>query len=67
MLRMVRLRRLVAVCGCFASSELVPGSITEVPAMVGDTLSRVGSSMLSLPQRVWELTVTLVTGGERSG
>ena len=34
--------------------------------MVGDTLSRVGSSMLSLPQRVWELTVTLVTGGERS-
>jgi predicted membrane-associated Zn-dependent protease 1 len=26
----------------------------------------VGSSMLSLPQRVWELTVTLVTGGERS-
>ena len=34
--------------------------------MVGDTLSRVGSSMLSLPQRVWELTVTLVAGGERS-
>lgn len=34
--------------------------------MVGDTLSRVGTSMLSLPQRVWELTVTLVTGGERS-
>lgn len=52
--------------GVSPSSELVPGSITEVPAMVGDTLSRVGSSMLSLPQRVWELTVTLVTGGERS-
>lgn len=52
--------------GISPSSELVPGSITEVPGIVGDTLGKVGSSMLSLPQRVWDLAVTLVTGGERS-
>jgi len=52
--------------GVSPSSELVPGSITEVPGIVGDTLAKVGTSMLSLPQRVWDLAVTLVTGGERS-
>ena len=36
----------------FPSSELVPGSITEVPRIVGDTLAKVGTSMLAAARMV---------------
>ena len=51
--------------GVSPSSELVPGSITEVPGIVGIPSRQVGTSMLTLPQRVGS-GGDLVTGGERS-
>lgn len=51
--------------GISPTSELVPGSLADVPASVGNTLGRIAASMWSLPQRVWDLGVTLVTNGDR--
>ena len=51
--------------GISPTSELKPGNLSDVPPNVGHTLARIAGSMWSLPQRVWDLGVTLVTNGDR--
>ena len=51
--------------GISPTTALSPDPITRVPEVLGDQVSRMGKAMLSLPQRVWDVGVTLVTNGER--
>ena len=51
--------------GIGPTSELTPGTIGEVLPTVGESLQRIGATLIKLPARVYGVAVTLVTNGER--
>lgn len=55
----------VGFIGVAPQSIMVQGNITDVLPSVGEQLKNIYSAVLTLPQRVWGLAVTLATNGER--
>lgn len=55
----------VGFIGIGPTSELTPGTIGEVLPTVGESLQRIGATLIKLPARVYGVAVTLVTNGER--
>ncbi|MDY3049579.1 MAG: site-2 protease family protein [Rothia sp. (in: high G+C Gram-positive bacteria)] len=55
----------VGFIGISPSSQLVPGSIDQVIPTVGQSLERIGASLLKLPVRVYGVAQTLLTNGQR--
>ncbi|WP_312173532.1 site-2 protease family protein [Microbacterium sp.] len=55
----------VGYVGMGAQMGFVPQPLSAGPQMAGDTVARVGSMILTLPVRIWDVGVSLVTGGER--
>ncbi|WP_144877336.1 RIP metalloprotease [Microbacterium sp. 1.5R] len=55
----------VGFVGMGAQMGFVQQPLIAGPEMAGDTAARVGSLMLTLPVRLWDVGVSLVTGGER--
>lgn len=55
----------VGYAGMAAQMGFVPQPLSAGPEMTGDTVARVGSMILTLPVRLWDVGVSLVTGGER--
>lgn len=55
----------VGYVGMAAQMGFVQQPLLAGPEMAGDTVARVGSMILTLPVRLWDVGVSLVTGGER--
>ncbi|MFJ4224786.1 M50 family metallopeptidase [Microbacterium sp. NPDC089695] len=55
----------VGYVGMGAQMGFVPQPLSAGPEMTGDTVARVGSMIVTLPVRLWDIGVSLVTGGER--
>lgn len=55
----------VGYVGMGAQMGYVQQPLTAGPQMTADTVSRVGSLIVTLPVRLWDIGVSLVTGGER--
>jgi len=55
----------VGYVGMAAQMGFVPQPLSAGPQMAGDTVARVGSMILTLPVRIWDVGVSLVTGSER--
>ncbi|MFJ4174081.1 M50 family metallopeptidase [Microbacterium sp. NPDC089696] len=55
----------VGYVGMGAQMGYVQQPLSAGPEMAGDTVARVGSMILTLPVRLWDVGVSLVTGGER--
>jgi membrane-associated protease RseP (regulator of RpoE activity) len=55
----------VGYVGMAAQMGFVPQPLTAGVEMTGDTVARVGSLIVTLPARLWDVGVALVTGGER--
>ena len=55
----------VGYVGMAAQMGFVPQPVTAGVEMTGDTVARVGSLIVTLPVRLWDVGVALVTGGER--
>lgn len=55
----------VGFIGIAPATELTPGSLDQVLPTVGQSLERMGASILRLPARVYGVAQTLVTNGER--
>ncbi|WP_237233699.1 M50 family metallopeptidase [Rothia nasisuis] len=55
----------VGFIGIGPSSELTPGTVGEVVPTVGQSLERIGATLIKLPARVYGVAVTLATNGER--
>ncbi|GGM47589.1 M50 family metallopeptidase [Microbacterium saperdae] len=55
----------VGYVGMGAQMGFVPQPLTAGVEMTGDTVARVGSLIVTLPVRLWDVGVALVTGGER--
>ncbi|MCM3779173.1 M50 family metallopeptidase [Microbacterium hydrocarbonoxydans] len=55
----------VGYVGMAAQMGFVQQPLLAGPQMAGDTVARVGSMILTLPVRLWDVGVSLVTGGER--
>lgn len=55
----------VGFIGVGPTRELVPGSITEVPAVVGQTFGQIVGVIVKLPVRLWEVGAALFTDQER--
>ena len=57
--------REVGFIGVSPSSELVPGSVTEVPGVLGESVGGIFRTMATLPMRVWDVGVALFTDAPR--
>ena len=55
----------VGYVGMASQMGYVQQPLTAGPQMTGDTVARVGSLIVTLPVRLWDIGVSLVTGGER--
>ncbi|WP_152926096.1 M50 family metallopeptidase [Microbacterium sp. GCS4] len=55
----------VGYVGMGAQMGYIQLPLSAGPEMAGDTVARVGSMILTLPVRLWDIGVSLVTGGER--
>lgn len=55
----------VGFIGIGPSSELTPGTIADVIPSIGESLHRIGATLIKLPVRVYGVAQTLVTNGER--
>jgi membrane-associated protease RseP (regulator of RpoE activity) len=55
----------VGYVGMASQMGFVPQPLTAGVEMTGDTVARVGSLIVTLPVRLWDVGVALVTGGER--
>lgn len=55
----------VGFIGISPATELTPGTVGEVLPTVGQSLQRIGATLIKLPVRVYGVAVTLVTNGER--
>lgn len=55
----------VGYVGMAAQMGFVQQPLIAGPEMAADTVARVGSLILTLPVRLWDVGVSLVTGGER--
>ncbi|MFW0179281.1 M50 family metallopeptidase [Rothia sp. P7208] len=55
----------VGFIGVSPTSELTPGHIGQVLPEVGNTLERIGATVLKLPARVFSVGESLITGSER--
>ncbi len=55
----------VGYVGMGAQMGFVQQPLTAGAEMTGDTVYRVGSMIVTLPLRIWDVGVSLVTGGER--
>lgn len=55
----------VGYVGMYAQMGYVQQPLSAGPQMAADTVGRVGSMMVTLPARLWDIGVSLVTGGER--
>ncbi|MEV4735476.1 MULTISPECIES: M50 family metallopeptidase [unclassified Microbacterium] len=55
----------VGYVGMGAQMGYIPQPLSAGPEMAGDTVARVGSMILTLPVRLWDIGASLVTGGER--
>lgn len=55
----------VGYVGMAAQMGFVPQPLNAGVEMTGDTVARVGSLIVTLPVRLWDVGVALVTGGER--
>jgi membrane-associated protease RseP (regulator of RpoE activity) len=54
-----------AFIGIRPAAEFVPLPLSQVPGYMWDITVRSVQALVTLPVRLWELTTTLVTGGER--
>lgn len=57
--------REVGYVGMGSQMAFVPQPLTAGPQLAGETVARVSSLIVTLPVRLWEVGVSLVTGGER--
>ncbi|WP_217183563.1 RIP metalloprotease [Streptomyces sp. AC495_CC817] len=55
----------VGYVGMGAQMGFVPQPLTAGPEMAADSVARVASLIVNLPVRLWDVAVSLVTGGER--
>ncbi len=55
----------VGYVGMASQMGFVPQPLTAGVEMTGDTVARVGTLIVTLPVRLWDVGVALVTGGER--
>jgi membrane-associated protease RseP (regulator of RpoE activity) len=55
----------VGYVGMASQMGYVQQPLTAGPQMTADTVARVGSLIVTLPVRLWDIGVSLVTGGER--
>jgi membrane-associated protease RseP (regulator of RpoE activity) len=55
----------VGYVGMGAQMGFVQQPLSAGPQMAADTVARVGSMILTLPVRIWDVGVSLVTGSER--
>ncbi|MFW0170545.1 M50 family metallopeptidase [Rothia sp. P4278] len=55
----------VGFIGISPAAELTPGTVGEVLPTVGQSLERIGATLIKLPARVYGVAVTLVTNGDR--
>lgn len=55
----------VGFIGISPRQDLQPGSIAEVPPVIGQTFAQIGGVIVKLPVRVWEVGVALFTQQER--
>ncbi|WP_431866223.1 M50 family metallopeptidase [Microbacterium paraoxydans] len=55
----------VGYAGMIAQMGYVQQPLTAGPQLAADTVARVGSLIVTLPVRLWDVGVSLVTGGER--
>lgn len=55
----------VGYVGMGAQMGYIQQPLSAGPEMAGDTVARVGSMILTLPVRLWDIGASLVTGGER--
>lgn len=55
----------VGFIGISPEQALEPGSISDVPPVIGQTFSQIGHVIITLPVRVWDVGVALLTHQER--
>lgn len=55
----------VGFIGIGPSTELTPGTVGDVLPTVGESLERIGATLIKLPARVYGVAQTLLTNGER--
>lgn len=55
----------VGYVGMAAQMAFIPQPLSAGPQMAADTVGRVASLIVTLPARLWDVGVSLVTGGER--
>lgn len=55
----------VGFIGVSPVQDLQPGSITEVPGVIGQSFSSIAGVIIKLPVRVWEVGVALFTDQQR--
>lgn len=55
----------VGFIGISPKTELTPGTVGEVLPTVGQSLERIGATLIKLPARVYGVAQTLLTNGER--
>nr|WP_314841268.1 site-2 protease family protein [uncultured Microbacterium sp.] len=55
----------VGYVGMVAQTAYVPQPLTAGPQVAGENVARVASLIATLPVRLWDVGVALVTGGER--
>lgn len=55
----------VGFIGISPVAELTPGTVGEVLPSVGQSLERIGATLIKLPARVYGVAVTLATNGDR--
>ena len=55
----------VGYVGMYSQMGYVQQPLSAGPQMTADTVARVGSLIVTLPVRLWDIGVSLVTGGER--
>lgn len=55
----------VGFLGLSPVQELAPGSPADIPVAMGQTFEQIGSTMVRLPAKVWQVAVALFTHQER--
>lgn len=55
----------VGFVGIGPRQELTPGSISDVPPVLGQTLTQIGGVIIKLPVRLWDVGTALFTDKER--
>nr|WP_237188566.1 site-2 protease family protein [Rothia nasimurium] len=55
----------VGFIGISPTTELTPGTVGDVLPTVGQSLERIGATLVKLPVRVYGVAETLITNGER--